>query len=307
MQKTRGEVERASLWMVSLMLACGVALPSYAQLGMFSNEQRLDLTREWKGDRFPDGRPKVPDSILEGLKDVDAEEAWGVLQSHGYKYQFEGGWREINPGGRMVGRVFTAVFMPLRPDVNAVINERGKAEGRIGAQNSWPIDMLSPGDVLVVDLFGKIKDGTYAGDNLSTAIYAMSHNGLVVDGAVRDVTGISEIKGMHVFVRDFDPSALRDTTLMGINVPIRIGHVTVLPGDVAVSDPEGITFIPPQLAQEVIDKAQMTHRVDEWGHQMLREGKYTPGQIDRKWTKPMIQEFNKWLEQKGLKLRMPEE
>jgi regulator of RNase E activity RraA len=289
------------------VLIFSFAEAAFSQLGMFSNEQRLALTREWKGDRFPDGRPKVPDAILAGLSDVDAEEAWGELQSHGYKYQFEGGWREINPGGRMVGRVFTAVFMPQRPDVNAVINDQGKAEGRVGAQNSWPIDMLSPGDVLVVDLFGKIKDGTYAGDNLSTAIFAKSHNGLVVDGAVRDVTGISEIHGMHVFVRDFDPSALRDTTLMGINVPVRIGHVMVLPGDVAVSDPEGITFIPPQLAQEVIDKAQMTHRVDEWGHQMLREGKYTPGQIDRKWTKPMIQEFNKWLEQKGLKLRMPEE
>lgn len=284
-----------------------LAEAAFAQLGMFSKEQRLDLTREWKGDRFPDGRPKVPDSILSGLSDVDAEEAWGVLQSHGYKFQFEGGWREVNPGGRMVGRVFTAVFMPERPDVNALINDRGKAEGRVGAQNSWPIDMLSPGDVLVVDLFGKIKDGTYAGDNLSTAIFAKSHNGLVVDGAVRDFTGISEIKGMHVFVRDFDPSALRDTTLMGINVPIRIGHVMVLPGDVAVSDPEGITFIPPQLSQEVIDKAQMTHAVDDWGHQMLREGKYTPGEIDRKWSKPMIQEFNKWLEQKGLKLHMPEE
>ena len=280
---------------------------AFPQLGMFSDDQRVTVTREWKGERFPDGRPKVPDSILTGLSDVDAEEAWGVLQSHGYMNQFEGGWREINTGERMVGRVFTAVFMPQRPDVNAIINDQGKAEGRIGPQNSWPIDMLSPGDVLVVDLFGKIKDGTYAGDNLSTAIFAKSHNGLVVDGAVRDVTGISEIKGMHVFVRDFDPSVLRDTTLMGINVPIRIGHVTVLPGDVAVSDPEGITFIPPQLAQEVIDKAEMTHRVDEWGHQMLREGRYTPGQIDRKWTKPMIQEFNKWLEQKGLSLRMPEE
>lgn len=290
---------------VTLILC--VAQSAFPQLGMFSREQRLSLTREWKGDRFPDGRPKVPDSILADLKDVDAEEAWGVLQAHGYKYQFEGGWHEINPGGRMVGRVFTAVFMPLRPDVNAVINEAGKAEGRIGAQNSWPIDMLSPGDVLVVDLFGKIKDGTYAGDNLSTAIFAKSHNGLVVDGAVRDETGISEIKGMHVFVRGVDPSALRDTTLMGINVPIRIGHVTVMPGDVVVSDPEGITFIPPQLAQAVIDKAQMIHRVDEWGHEMLREGKYTPGEIDRKWSKPMIQEFNKWLEQKGLKMRMPEE
>jgi len=280
---------------------------AFPQLGMFSKEQRIAITPQWKGERFDDGRPKVPDSILQGLSDVDAEEAWGVLQSHGYKFQFEGGWKEINSGGRMVGRVFTAVFMPQRPDVNDIINQRGKDEGRVGAQNSWPIDMLSPGDVLVVDLFGKIKDGTYAGDNLSTAIYAKSHNGLVVDGSVRDVTGISEIKGMHVFVRDFDPSALRDTTLMGINVPIRIGHVMVLPGDVAVSDPEGITFIPPQLAQDVIDRAQMVHAVDEWGHQMLREGKYTPGEIDRKWSKPMIQEFNKWLEQKGSKLHMPEE
>jgi 4-hydroxy-4-methyl-2-oxoglutarate aldolase len=293
----------------AMVVAAALWLPvqAAAQLGTFSKEQRINLTREWKGDRFDDGRPKVPDSVLEGLSDVDAEEAWEVLQQHGYKYQFEGGWKEINPGGRLVGRVFTAVFMPQRPDVNAAINEEGRKERRIGAQNSWPIDMLSPGDVLVVDLFGKIKDGTYAGDNLSTAIYAHSHNGLIVDGSVRDETGIEEIKGMHVFVRGVDPSALRDVTLMGINVPIRIGHVTVMPGDVAVSDPEGITFIPPQLAQEVIDKAQMTHMVDEWGHQMLREGKYTPGEIDRKWTKPMIEQFNKWLEQKGSKLRMPED
>lgn len=284
-----------------------VITSAFAQLGLFSNEQRIALTPEWKGERFPDGRPKVPDSVLEGLKDVDAEEAWNTLRRHGFQSQFEGGWREINPGDRMVGRVFTAVFMPSRPDVNAVINERGKQEGRIGAQNSWPIDMLSPGDVLVVDLFGKIIDGTYAGDNLSTAIFAKSHNGLVVDGAVRDETGISEITGMHVFVRGVDPSSLRNVTLMGINVPIRIGHAMVIPGDVAVSDKEGITFIPPQLAQECIDRAQLIHKVDEWGHMMLRQGKYTPGQIDRKWSKPMIEEFNKWLQDQGSKLHMPEE
>src|SRR5579863_1343169 len=300
-------MKRTSLNTASVLLSLAVALPGRAQLGMFSSNQLISLTREWTGDRFPDGRPKVPDPVLEQLKDVDAEEAWGVLQSHGYKNQFEGGWHVINPGpDRMVGRAFTAVFMPLRPDLNAVINDKGKEEARIGPQNSWPIDMLSPGDVLVVDLFGKIKDGTYAGDNLSTAIFAKSHNGLVVDGSVRDETGISEIKGFRVYVRGTDPSALRDVTLMGINVPIRIGQVTVMPGDVAVSDVEGVTFIPPQLAQEVIDKAQMTHLVDEWGHQMLREGKYTPGQIDNNWTPPMIEEFNKWLEGKGSKLRMPE-
>ncbi len=288
-----------------VMLA--MSTQSYAQLGLFSREQRVDLTRAWNGERFADGRPKIPDSLLTELKTVDAEEAWGVLTSAGYPNQFEGEWKVVNPGERMVGRVVTAVFMPLRPDVNAAINEHGKQEGRVGAQNSWVIDILEPNDVLVVDLFGKIQDGTFAGDNLGTAIYAKSHTGLVVDGAVRDVTGMSEIKGFRVFVRDFDPSALRNVMLVGINVPIRIGHATVMPGDVAVSDPEGITFIPPQLAEKVVASAQMTHLVDEWGHLMLREGKYTPGQIDKKWTKPMIEEFNKWLEQKGSKQRMNED
>ncbi len=288
----------------SLALVLVLVVPMYAQLGLFSKEQRIDLTREWQGERFSDGRPKVPDSILEMLKSVDAEEAWGVLQEHDYKYQFESGWHVINPGERLVGRVVTAVFMPLRPDLNAVINDRGKQEGRNGAQNSWPINTLQPGDVLVVDLFGKIKDGTYAGDNLATSIFAKSKTGLVVDGAVRDETGISKINGMRVFVRGSDPSSLRDVTLVGMNVPIRIGQVTVMPGDIVLSDVEGLVFIPPQLAEEVADKAQMTHLVDEWGHMMLREGKYKPGEIDGKWTKQMIEEFNKWAEQKGSKLRM---
>lgn len=277
----------------------------FAQLGMFSKEQREDLTREWKGERFPDGRPKVTDAILSRLKDVSAEEAWGVLRGAGYRNQFEAGWKVINPGGRLVGRVVTAVFMPLRPDVNDVINAHGKQENRVGrGQNSWVIDTLLPGDVLVVDLFGKIKDGTFAGDNLSTSIMAKSGTGLVVDGSVRDVSGISEIKGFQVYVRDFDPSAIAEVTLMGINVPIRIGKVTVMPGDVVVSDPEGLTFIPPHLAEKVADSAELTHLIDDWGHQMLREGKYTPGQIDAGWTKEMKEEFNRWVEQHGSKLRM---
>jgi 4-hydroxy-4-methyl-2-oxoglutarate aldolase len=279
---------------------------AFPQLSVISTEQRIALTREWKGDRFPDGRPKVPDSTLRGLKDVDAEEACQTLSLHGFMTQFEGGWREVNPGDRMVGRVFTAVFMPFRPDVNAAINDQGRAEGRTGAQNVWPIEMLSPGDVLVVDLFGKIKEGTYAGNKLSTAIFARTHNGLIVNGAVRSASGISEIQGMHVFVRDFDPSALNDVTLISVNVPIRVGQATVLPGDVAVSDIEGITFIPPQFAQEVVDNAQLTHLFDEWGHQMLRKGRYSAGQIDGQWSQQMIRELNRWLEVKGVKYRLPE-
>jgi len=298
---------RKHRYFLSLIALLCFATSGLAQLGIFSKEQRLELTRQWQGERFPDGRPKVPEEVLESLKTVDAEEAWGVLRHAGYPNQFEAGWKVINPGERLVGRVVTAVFMPLRPDVNAVIKEHGQQEGRVGAQNSWVIDTLQPGDVLVVDLFGKIKDGTFAGDNLGTSIFAKSHTGLIVDGAVRDVTGLSEIKGFRVYVRDFDPSALSNVMLMGINVPIRIGQATVMPGDVAVSDPEGITFVPPHLAQKVAEEAQMTHLIDEWGHMMLRQGKYTPGEIDGKWTKPMIEEFNKFVEQKGSKLRMKEE
>jgi 4-hydroxy-4-methyl-2-oxoglutarate aldolase len=282
-----------------------LARPAQAQLDLFSKEQRIEFTPEWKGDRFPDGRPNVPDSVLVRLKDVTADEAWDVLQDAGYKNQFEGGWKVINPGQRLVGRVVTAVFMPQRPDVDSVIRANGKKENRIGDENSWIIDILQPGDVLVVDLFGKIRYGTIVGDNLSTAIYAKSHNGLIVDGAVRDVTGIQEIPGFQVYTRGVDPSALENVMLTGINVPIRIGYVTVMPGDVAIGDPEGITFVPPQLAAKVADDTEMDHQIDDWGHTMLREGKYTPGQIDGTWTREMIEQFNDWLQKKGSKLRMP--
>jgi 4-hydroxy-4-methyl-2-oxoglutarate aldolase len=287
-----------------LTLALGMALPGYGQLGMFSKEQRVNLTRGWTGDRFDDGRPKVPDSVLDQMKTVDAEEAWTVLKKNGFNNQFAGGWKVINDGNaRMVGRVFTAVFMPKRPDVDAVILDQGKKEGGVGNENSWPIDMLLPGDVLVVDLFGKIAYGTYAGDNLGTAIFAHTHNGLVVDGSVRDQTGLERIDGFRIFVRGVDPTALADVTLMGINVPIRIGQTTVMPGDVVVSDKEGLTFIPPQFCQRIIEVSTLIHFEDEWGHMMLREGKFKPGEIDGKWPDSIANEFNKWLESKGTTVR----
>ncbi len=287
-----------------ITLALATALPARAQLGMFSKEQRIMLTRDWTGDRFDDGRPKVPDSLLDQMKTVDAEEAWTVLKKNGYNNQFAGDWKVINDGSdRMVGRVFTAVFMPKRPDVDAVIQEQGKKDGGVGNENSWPIDLLQPGDVLVVDLFGKIVYGTYAGDNLGTAIFAHSHNGLVVDGSVRDQTGLERINGFRIFVRGVDPTALADVTLMGINVPIRIGQTTVMPGDVVISDKEGLTFIPPQYCQRVLEVATLIHYEDEWGHMMLREGKFKPGEIDGKWPDSIANEFNKWLESKGTSVR----
>lgn len=295
-----------------LILAAAVAalmaVPAMAQLGMFTNDMRKEMTREWKGERFPDGRPKVPDEVLRRLKETTAEEAWGTLRAAGYRLQFEGNWKTVNVtpyGERLVGRAVTAVFMPVRPDLNGYINDTAKKEGRVSrGQNSWVIDTLVKDDVMVVDLFGKINDGTIIGDNLATSIMTKTGTGLVVDGAVRDVSGISEIKGFKVFARDFHPSAIADVMLTGMNVPIRIGGVTVVPGDVILSDPEGIVVIPAHLAERVADESELTRLRDQWGHQMLREQKYTPGQVDSQWSQEMIDEFNKWAESKGSKARM---
>jgi 4-hydroxy-4-methyl-2-oxoglutarate aldolase len=281
---------------------------SLAQLGMFTNEQRIDITREWKGERFPDGRPKVSDEVLERLKNTTAEEAWGTIAMRGYRHQFEGGWKTLNvkPGERLVGRAVTAVFMPHRPDMDAVINDHAKKEGRVGSgQNSWVIDTLVPGDVMVVDLYGKIVDGTIIGDNLANSIMTKAGTGIVVDGAIRDASGILEVEGFKVYARDFHPSFLTGTTLMGWNLPVRIGGVTVLPGDIVLSDPEGVVFIPAHLAETVANESETVRLRDEWGHKMLREQKYTPGQIDGRWTPEMIEEFNKYAEEKGSKIRIP--
>jgi len=289
------------------LFAALFALPAMAQLGMFSKDQLIAITSEWKGERFPDGRPKVPDAVLDKLATVDAEEAWSTLRAAGYNLQYEGNFQTVNvkPGGkRLVGRAVTCAFVPLRPDFNNYINSTAKKEGRVSrGQNSWVIDTLVQRDVMVVDLFGKVEDGTIIGDNLGTSIMVKTGTGLVVDGAIRDVTGNSEIEGFQVYARGFHPSYLKDVTLSGINIPVRIGHVTVLPGDVVLSDPEGLVFIPPQLAQKVADEAERTHMVDDWGHKMLRERKYTPGQIDTQWTPEMIKEFDAYCESKGSPIR----
>lgn len=282
---------------VAMLALVGMGVQAgFAQLGTFDKEKRIAITHKWTGERAEDGRPLVPDDVLNRLKTASAEEAWGVLRGEGYNDQFEGDWQVVNPGEeRLVGRVVTAQFMPVRPDMNEMINKKGAEEGRVSrGQNSWVIDTLKPGDILVVDMFGKIKDGTFAGDNLATAIFTKSKNGLIVNGSVRDVSGMRGIKGFRAYVKGVDPSAIKDVMMVGINVPIRIGETTILPGDVAVTDPEGITFIPPHLAEKVATSSENIQMRDRWGHQMLREGKYTPGQIDTKWSDQMTKEFEAW-------------
>jgi len=197
--------------------------------------------------------------------------------------------------------------MPARIELATRITERGHKEGRIGPMNSWPIDALQKGDVYVADGFGKIIDGTLIGDNLGNSIFAKSGNGVVFDASVRDLAGLSEIKGFNAFVRGFDPSFLKDSMLTGLNTPIRIGRVTVLPGDIVLAKREGIIFIPPHLAEEVVQQSEQISLRDRFGHQRLREGNYTPGQIDVQWTPAIEADFRNWLAENRDQLDVPRE
>ena len=262
-------------------------------------------TAEWEGERFADGRPKVPDDILERMRNVSIEEAWGVLRNEGYHNQFAGEWETIHEDVPVVGRALTAQYVPLRPELQERMLQRGHDEGRIGAMNSWPIDALEEGDVYVADAYGKIADGTLIGDNLGNAIYANSGNGVVFDGSSRDLGGLSEIEGFNAFVRGFHPSFIQEMMLMGLNTPIMIGEATVLPGDVVLAKRGGVVFVPAHLAEQVVETAEVVMLRDRFGHQMLREGTYTPGQIDTRWTDEINDAFAAWLEANVDELPVP--
>lgn len=267
------------------------------------------LTPEWKGERFPDGRPKVSDAILERLKNISIEEAWGVLRNKGFQNQYEGDWTIINPDQPMTGRVVTAQYMPLRPDLEKQIKEQGKLENRSqqGATNSWPIDILVNGDVYVADSYGKVADGTLIGDNLGNSIYAKSRRGVIFYGSVRDQEGLSEIKGFNGWIKGEDPSYIQQMMLTSINAPIRIGRATVLPGDVVLAKKYGVIFIPAYLVEDLVLTSEFTALRDEFGHQRLREKKYLAGQIDSQWTDEIKKDFLNWLDNYSGKLPMTKE
>jgi len=272
-----------------------------------TTEQMLFLTPQWAGERFEDGRPKVADDVLERMKKVTIEEAWGVLRNEGYHNQFESGWQPLHNNVPVVGRALTVQYMPNRPDVSDQIKKKGKSNGQIGNTNSWPIDMLVEGDVYVADAFGKIVNGTLIGDNLGNSIYAKSKNGVVFNASSRDMEGLSEIEGFNAFVRGWDPSFLTEVMLLGINTPIRIGAATVLPGDVVLAKREGIMFIPAHLAEKVVVTSEVVRLRDLFGITRLKEGKYTPGQIDRKWSDEIEKDFSQWLRNHIDELPVPEE
>ncbi|OLE13765.1 MAG: hypothetical protein AUG89_04310 [Acidobacteria bacterium 13_1_20CM_4_56_7] len=271
-----------------------------AQLSTFPKQEMIDYTAKNPFERFPDGRPKVPNAMIERARDLSSEEVWaGLEQVEGFKNQYADGFQVLHPGKIMVGRAFTVQFMPLRADVDDVAKTKAKQRGLPNLFNQTAIDMLQPGDVLVVDLFGKKVDGTIVGDNLFYYVMkATNGGGLVVDGSIRDLDGIAKID-MPGYYRSADPTPIGNVMLTGINVPIRIGGVTVMPGDLVVGDREGVYFIPPQLVKEVLDHADETHIHDEWTRKKFDEGKYKSAEIYGSPKDPKLQqEYREYLKKR---------
>src|SRR5665647_1355864 len=286
------------------MIKRSALLIAFISCGLFIHAQRIgsspeyikELTSEWKGERFADGRPKVPDLVLERLHEATLEQIWGFLGRKGYRNQVEKNWIILKPGETMVGRVVTAQFMPSRPDLDSLVKAKGKAEGRSqkGGINIWPIDILTKGDIYVADGFGKIKDGTLIGSSLGNAIVGKTGKGVIFYGSVRDMQELKETKGFNAWVKGHDPSYIKDMTPTSINAPIRIGEVTVFPGDIVFANEYGVVFIPAYLVEELVSASEMTALRDEFERLLLQQGKYPSGLIHGEWSDTIKNEFRAW-------------
>jgi 4-hydroxy-4-methyl-2-oxoglutarate aldolase len=290
-----------------ISMAAGAALllgvSGFAQVKM-TREQMMFYTSDWKGDRFPDGRPKVPDDLLKRALDVSIEDIWDFLREHGYRNQFEGDWQALHIDKPFAGRALTAQYMPLRADMAKAIAAEGKAEGRVSGTNSWPINELQIGDVYVADGFGKIVEGTLIGSNLGNGVAAHTHTGFVFYGGIRDQEENREIPNFNGFYKGYDPSAWAQMELTAINAPVRIGRAVVLPGDLVLAKTDGVIFIPALLAEQAISSAEFTNLQDAFNFELNQQGK-NGAEFEGGWNAAKYAAFGKWIDAHPDKLKMP--
>jgi 4-hydroxy-4-methyl-2-oxoglutarate aldolase len=280
------------------MAALSLAIPAPAAAQVLSPEEVIFLTEEWTGERYPDGRPRVSDDVLERMRYVSLEEGWAAIReagAGGYNWKFEGDWDVMHPEQVMTGRALTVAYMPGLPQLQARMSARGRAEGRPASMDQWPVALLQQGDVYVADGFGKVVGGPVVGDNFARAIHTNSGNGIVVYGSARDFDGQSQIDGYNAWVKDWHPSFVEQMTLVSVNGPTRIGDATVLPGDVVLATARGVLFIPPHLAERVLLYSEVTRTTDAFRHNRIQAGVFTLQESYPNMTAAQYQMMYDWL------------
>ena len=286
---------------VMVLIALGSST-AFSQVKM-TRDQMMFYTSDWKGDRFADGRPKVPDDLLKRALDVSIEDVWDYLREQGYRNQFEGDWQALHIEKPFAGRALTAQYMPVRADMAKAIAAEGKAEGRVSFNNSWPINELQIGDVYVADAYGKLIDGTLIGSNLGNGIAAHTHTGFVFYGGIRDHEENREIPNFNGFYKGYDPSFIQQMTLTAINAPVRIGRAVVLPGDLVLAKTDGVVFIPAIMAEGAVSHAEFTNLMDDYNFELNREGK-NGAEFEGGWTPAKFQGLGKYIDAHPEKLKM---
>ena len=267
---------RIAAW---VLMSVWLVAPAQGQVFRLTREQLIKYTAKSPFERFPDGRPKVDDRLLERVKGLSLEEAWGHLIGKGYKHQFAGwDFEVLHQGQKLVGRAVTAQYLPVRPDLAEVLDADAKAQGLPQGQNQKVIDLLQVNDVPVIDLMGAAPGHNFGGDNLQAAVAGLTRTGAVIDGTIRDIEGIRELPS-QIFFKKAHPAAVSEVMVVGINIPVKIGEAIVMPGDVVLGNSEGVIFIPPHLVKEICDAADLTHIHDDWTKEKFLTGKFKASEL----------------------------
>jgi regulator of RNase E activity RraA len=213
---------------------------------------------------------RVTDAQLEHLKHIQLEPIWQAVQALGYRNCHFSGLKTTRPGERLVGRAVTIRYLPQRPDLTEAMTKLAKEGDWPRAYNVRAAEEVKPGDVIAVDLGGGIPDGIFFGDVSAIGARAAGANGVILYGSTRDEVELQKMAGFPVLAMGFDP---RPATQIGVdwNVPIRVGDVTVLPGDVVVADEEAAVFFPGKIAEQVIQRAQATQDQEMYERKLATE------------------------------------
>ena len=214
--------------------------------------------------------------LLTRLLNINIESAWAFMRTRGYPRNFISAIQPVVPSMRFAGRARTMRYLPYRQDLDEQIE---------GPQlNYRSAEDTEPGDVLVFDIGGELESSP-TGDVTSTRAMVRGAAGIVVDGAIRDVPAFVEM-GLPLFTRDGRGHASSVAPLMmswDYQVPVRIGDVTVIPGDYLVGALHGILVIPAHIVEDVLSDAELHSEREEFQRMLILSGEsligvYPPNQ-----------------------------
>ena len=236
----------------------------------------------------------VTDAQMQRLRELPLEALWGALQSRRYLRSFEGNFQLTVPNPKIVGRAVTMRYLPVRPDLVEAVQTLAKEGDWDYQYNVRAGEDLKPGDVVVVELGGMVDRATFLGDVTGLGMAVAGARGVIVDGGIRDLSEFIPMKDLPILYRGSHASAMADQVGVEWNGPIRLGGITVLPGDIIVADAEGVLAVPPQLVADVIKDAEETVYTENFKRELMRSRKYRARDIYPSLSPELKLKFEEW-------------